>query len=67
MPSHVWVRLDTWDDESPVAVEVIRRLSDHDVQPTNDEYPDADSYEWKKSFKDYKKLQITTFGQKGYW
>ena len=67
MPTHVWVRLDTWDKEGEVAVEVIRSLQDSDIKPTNEEYPDADKYEWKKSFKDHKGVQINTFGNKGHW
>ncbi len=68
MPTHVWVRKDTWDkpEEERVSVEVIRKINDHALPPQPDEYPDADKYEWEKSFGGAR-TTIVGFGQKGYW
>ncbi len=68
MPTHVWIRKDTWDKpkEEQVVVEVIRKIADHDLPPQTDEYADADKYEWQKSFAGAK-TSIVGFGQKGYW
>lgn len=66
MPNHVWLRKDTEGSEEEITVEVIRKIDDYAVPPTNEEYPEADTYEWEKSFKGAK-TTIVGFGQKGYW
>lgn len=68
MPSHHWCRKDTFNkpEDERIIVEVIRKIEDHALPPQNDEYKDADKYEWQKTFGGAK-TSIVGFGQKGYW
>ena len=44
MPFYTWRR----KDDNAERVDVFREYKDYEQQPTNEEYKDADKYEWER-------------------
>ena len=67
MPMYIYERIDTEGDEQPQQVEVLRKFDDYETPPTDDEYPDASQYKWRRVLGGKQNIQRPWGWKKGHW